>query len=288
MPIDDPGDPRLDDFRELSRADRRPDRPGGRGLRDRRGRGRGAPAARLGVSRAGLLGVPRRFDELAADLARRPRRSTSPSPGRRWPSVVGFHLNRGVLAVGRSAGVPVGGRALIADSAVVAVLEGVGDHENLGALFRNAAAPRRRRRAARAGLRGPAVSAQRPGVHGHGADGAVRGGRRPGRSRWPTCCAATGFGVAALSPSGEVSFADADLAPPVGAAARLGGTGTLGDRPRRGRRAGADPDEPRSRLPQRRDGRRDRVRRDPAGDAARGRTPDPRGPRRCNVTAVCR
>ena len=31
-PIDDPSDPRLDDFRDLSAADRRPDRPGGRGL----------------------------------------------------------------------------------------------------------------------------------------------------------------------------------------------------------------------------------------------------------------
>jgi len=30
--INDPADPRLDDFRDLSTADRRPDRPGGRGL----------------------------------------------------------------------------------------------------------------------------------------------------------------------------------------------------------------------------------------------------------------
>ena len=31
-PIDDPADPRVDDFRDLTTADRRPDRPGGRGL----------------------------------------------------------------------------------------------------------------------------------------------------------------------------------------------------------------------------------------------------------------
>ncbi|MFD1049819.1 RNA methyltransferase, partial [Kibdelosporangium lantanae] len=31
-PVDDPGDPRLDDFRDLTTADRRPDRPGGKGL----------------------------------------------------------------------------------------------------------------------------------------------------------------------------------------------------------------------------------------------------------------
>ena len=29
--VDDPADPRLDDFRDLTTADRRPDRPGGRG-----------------------------------------------------------------------------------------------------------------------------------------------------------------------------------------------------------------------------------------------------------------
>ena len=30
--VDDPNDPRIDDFRDLTTADRRPDRPGGRGL----------------------------------------------------------------------------------------------------------------------------------------------------------------------------------------------------------------------------------------------------------------
>jgi tRNA G18 (ribose-2'-O)-methylase SpoU len=53
--------------------------------------------------------------------------------------VVGFHLNRGVLAVADRAA-PPDVRALLRDARLVAVLEGVGDHENLGALFRNAAA----------------------------------------------------------------------------------------------------------------------------------------------------
>ena len=54
-------------------------------------------------------------------------------------AVVGFHLNRGVLAAAdrrrrrRRPAVGRGGR-------LVAVLEGVNDHENLGSLFRNAAA----------------------------------------------------------------------------------------------------------------------------------------------------
>jgi tRNA G18 (ribose-2'-O)-methylase SpoU len=53
--------------------------------------------------------------------------------------VVGFHLNRGVLAVADRPA-PVDAAALAAGGRVLAVLEGVNDHENLGALFRNAAA----------------------------------------------------------------------------------------------------------------------------------------------------
>jgi tRNA G18 (ribose-2'-O)-methylase SpoU len=58
--------------------------------------------------------------------------------------VAGFSVHRGVLALGRRrpeavtsgrAGLPVWERARL-----VAVIEGVNDHENLGALFRNAAA----------------------------------------------------------------------------------------------------------------------------------------------------
>ena len=52
--------------------------------------------------------------------------------------VVGFHLNRGVLAAARR--VPEPSVAEVVDGArTVAVLEGVNDHENLGSIFRNAA-----------------------------------------------------------------------------------------------------------------------------------------------------
>ena len=53
--------------------------------------------------------------------------------------VVGFHLNRGVLATANRAPVPMMPE-LIARSRHLAVLEGINDHENLGGLFRNAAA----------------------------------------------------------------------------------------------------------------------------------------------------
>ena len=54
-------------------------------------------------------------------------------------STVGFDIHRGVAAVGRRIP-PADPGALLAGSDAVLVLEGVNDHENLGALFRNARA----------------------------------------------------------------------------------------------------------------------------------------------------
>ncbi|MDD7932108.1 TrmH family RNA methyltransferase [Actinomycetospora straminea] len=136
--IDDAADPRLADFRDLARADRRPDRPGGRGLVLAEGT---VVVRRLLASpyppRA-LLGVGRRIEDLAPDLAGVdvPAYVTDADT---MAHVVGFHLNRGVLASADRAPAPdLAG--LLARARRVAVLEGVNDHENLGALFRNAAA----------------------------------------------------------------------------------------------------------------------------------------------------
>jgi len=136
--IDDPADPRLDDFRDLSVADRRPDRPGGRGLVIAEGV---VVVERLVASpypvRA-LLGVPRRFTELAAVLAEESAPYYAVT-AELMAEVVGFHLNRGVLAVADRVDFPPAAE-LLAGARTVAVLEGVGDHENLGSIFRNAAA----------------------------------------------------------------------------------------------------------------------------------------------------
>ena len=136
--ITDPRDPRLDDFRDLSRADRRPDRPGGRGLVIAEG---AVVVRRLVVSpypvRA-LLGVDRRYEELAADLEQEVAPYYRVS-AELMAEVVGFHLNRGVLATADRVEFPAAAE-LLDEVRSVAVLEGVGDHENLGGIFRNAAA----------------------------------------------------------------------------------------------------------------------------------------------------
>jgi tRNA G18 (ribose-2'-O)-methylase SpoU len=136
--IGDPADPRLDDYRDLTAADRRPDRPGGRGLVI----AEGVVVVRRMIDSPypvrSLLGVPRRLAELADDLAALdvPAYATDAAT---MATVVGFHLNRGVLAVADRPA-PPDALALAADARLLVVAEAVNDHENLGSLFRNAAA----------------------------------------------------------------------------------------------------------------------------------------------------
>ena len=135
--ITDPGDERVDDFRDLNSVDRRPDLPSGRGLVIAEGV---LVAQRMLASRFrphACLGTDRRLTELAGDLAGVELpfyRATAEV----MAEVVGFHLNRGVLAAARRPReLTVNG--VLAGARTVAVLEGVNDHENLGAIFRNAA-----------------------------------------------------------------------------------------------------------------------------------------------------
>jgi tRNA G18 (ribose-2'-O)-methylase SpoU len=136
--VADPADPRLADFRDLSRADRRPDRPGGRGFVI----AEGTVVVRRLIASAypvrALLGVARRVESLESELVGLPVPAYVTS-AEVMAQVVGFHLNRGVLAVADRAAQPAPDQ-LVESARVLAVLEGVGDHENLGALFRNAAA----------------------------------------------------------------------------------------------------------------------------------------------------
>ncbi|BBZ30322.1 rRNA methyltransferase [Mycolicibacterium madagascariense] len=84
-----------------------------------------------------FLGTDRRLGELGADL------DGSDAPFYRasaevMADVIGFHLNRGVLAAAPRP--PELSLPQVLDGArTVAVLEGVNDHENLGSVFRNAA-----------------------------------------------------------------------------------------------------------------------------------------------------
>jgi tRNA G18 (ribose-2'-O)-methylase SpoU len=135
--VTDPADPRLDDFRDLNSVDRRPDLPSGKGLVIAEGV---LVAQRMLASRfspRAFLGTDRRLRELSDDLAGCgvPYYRASAEV---MAEVVGFHLNRGVLAAApRPAELSV--PEVLQGARTVAVLEGVNDHENLGSIFRNAA-----------------------------------------------------------------------------------------------------------------------------------------------------
>lgn len=136
--VDDPADPRLDDFRDLNSVDRRPDLPSGKGLVIAEGV---LVAQRMLASRYtphALLGVERRRSELARDLAAHPELPFYRASAELMAQVVGFHLNRGVLAAARRPA-ELDIEQLLAQARTIAVLEGVNDHENLGSIFRNAA-----------------------------------------------------------------------------------------------------------------------------------------------------
>lgn len=135
--VDDPTDSRLDDFRDLNSIDRRPDLPSGKGLVIAEGV---LVVQRMLASRfvpRAFLGTERRLGELTDAL------QTTDAPFYRasaevMAEVIGFHLNRGVLAAAPRP--PELSIPDVLDGArTIAVLEGVNDHENLGSVFRNAA-----------------------------------------------------------------------------------------------------------------------------------------------------
>lgn len=133
--VSDPADARLGDFRDLTDADVRPDR---RGVVIAEGVN---VVARLIGSRypvRAVFGVPSRIDALRAQLE---PLDVPVFVAHKWvlSAVVGFRVTRGVLA---SASRPAAMDAaeLLNTARHVAVLEGLNDFENLGALFRNAAA----------------------------------------------------------------------------------------------------------------------------------------------------
>ncbi|HJQ41820.1 MAG TPA: RNA methyltransferase [Jatrophihabitantaceae bacterium] len=133
--VTDASDPVLDDFRDLTDADVRPDR---RGIVIAEGSNVVERLARSSFRTRAVVGVAERIDAL------RPVLDPLDAPVLvvdKWllSDVVGFRVTRGVLA-SADRPTPPDVTTLLADARRVAVLESLNDFENLGALFRNAAA----------------------------------------------------------------------------------------------------------------------------------------------------
>lgn len=135
QPIDDPGDPRVADFRKLMDADVRPDR---RGIVIAEGVNVVERLVRSDHRVRAVFGVPGKLAELDDVLA---RVDAPVYCADKWTlsDVVGFRVTRGVLA---SADRPAARtpESVIATGSRFVVLETINDFENLGSIFRNAAA----------------------------------------------------------------------------------------------------------------------------------------------------
>jgi tRNA G18 (ribose-2'-O)-methylase SpoU len=141
--IDDPADPRVGDFfrlsdPELRRRRERPDGDEGAGFFVAEGTLVIRQLLRSPYPLRSLLVTPRGLSALEGDLAD----VAAPvflADQAVMASVAGFHFHRGALAAaGRRP--PPGLDEVVAGADLVVVAEGVNDNENLGALFRNAAA----------------------------------------------------------------------------------------------------------------------------------------------------
>ena len=135
VPVTDPADPRVADFRDLTDADVRPDR---RGIVIAEGVNVVERLICSTYRTRAVIGVPARLEALAPMLA---SLSVPVYSVDKWvlSSIVGFRVTRGVLASADRLS-PLSPSSLVASARRVAVLEGLNDFENLGALFRNAAA----------------------------------------------------------------------------------------------------------------------------------------------------
>jgi tRNA G18 (ribose-2'-O)-methylase SpoU len=133
--IGDVADPRLDDFRALTDADVRPDR---RGIVIAEGVNVVERLASSPLHLRAVVGVRARIDAIAGVLD---PIDVAVYCVDKWllSDVVGFRVTRGILASADRPD-PVDPVDLLARSRRVAVLESLNDFENLGALFRNAAA----------------------------------------------------------------------------------------------------------------------------------------------------
>ncbi|MCS4491581.1 RNA methyltransferase [Corynebacterium sp. ES2794-CONJ1] len=141
IPIDSAVDERVADFRDLKHSDKRPDIPGAKGLVIAEGP---LVIERLLRSRfpvRSLIGFPSKVDNFLAQ-------DHIPELVKDIPiyaierddlaELAGYDMHRGLLASADRPS-PLAVSDVIEHARTLVILEGVGDHENIGSIFRNAA-----------------------------------------------------------------------------------------------------------------------------------------------------
>jgi tRNA G18 (ribose-2'-O)-methylase SpoU len=206
IPIDDPADPRIADYRDVRERD----------LVGRHGRfvaeGEVVLNVLAGSRRAralSLLIAEKRVERLAALLARfDPAVPVYVASQAVIDAIAGFHLHRGILAIGERTAPPSAGDLLagLPARALVVGLFGIGNHDNVGGVFRNAAAFGADAVLLDAASCDPLYrKAIRVSV---GASLVTPWARFDPRDDPVAMLQAAGFDVIALSPSGAVSLSD--------------------------------------------------------------------------------
>ena len=140
IPVEDPADPRLAAFRDI----RERDLVG----RERRFIAEGEVVLRVLLTRArhaaeAVLIADKRIEGLSDMLGLLDNRTPVYSAAQPvMDAIAGFHIHRGILAVGRRAADPPAADLLkgLGERALVLGLFGIANHDNMGGLLRNAAA----------------------------------------------------------------------------------------------------------------------------------------------------
>ncbi|MEW2549747.1 RNA methyltransferase [Streptomyces sp. NPDC047002] len=138
LPVDDPADPRLGDYTDLTDVELRRRREPAEGLFIAEGEKVIRRAVRAGYAMRSMLLSPKWLGPLAdvVEEATAPVYLVDPAVAER---VTGYHVHRGALAAMARRPLPAAGE-LLAGARRVAVFEDIVDHANIGAAFRNAAA----------------------------------------------------------------------------------------------------------------------------------------------------
>lgn len=136
--IDDPGDPRLADYRDLRDVELRKHLEAEHGLFLAEGEKVVRRAVEAGFTPRSLLMAPRWLDGLADVLAMTDAPCFVLSEALA-EEVTGFHVHRGALASLERRPLP-SVESVLADARSVLVLEDIVDHTNVGAIFRSGAA----------------------------------------------------------------------------------------------------------------------------------------------------
>ncbi|GAA3727728.1 RNA methyltransferase [Streptomyces tremellae] len=138
LPVDDPADPRLRDYTDLTDVELRRRREPAEGLFIAEGEKVIRRAVRAGYAMRSMLLSPKWLGPLAdvVEEATAPVYLVDPAVAER---VTGYHVHRGALAAMARRPLPAADE-LLAGARRVAVFEDIVDHANIGAAFRNAAA----------------------------------------------------------------------------------------------------------------------------------------------------